>query len=868
MTTLLLDAPAVAGRTGTEPGAEPARTFPVASPSASARRAPRRRLALATGLLMALPMLAHAASVTYNPTGLQSNQGIPLYIVLAPEGQTASAFLSSAEGTRWKTVANTEMARVVVMDGGSVTTWDATTDVSSLNTLYGNSTSGIEGASRYMAAYGTAGTTLAAYAAQYPNNIAGAAFINATSSASLTSLTKPQRPLAVLTVNSSDTGIDSFVTHVRTENARGGTEGSDTTDANDLRYYRTGSSAWNRDFSTSHFVRRMSNVATTTDMASLVHANLFTKVSRWKTVQGNYTLRARVRAGSTGFFKITETVSGSSRDAYVYVPASVRANPGVATPVVMLFHGVTANGNYFLDQTEFNRVADEFGFIVYSPTASGFSWDAGNEARYRTLISNFGTNGITAGGTKYTVDTRRVYMHGFSNGSYFVSDFASANGDVLAAAGSWAYTSVTSVSGQAIPYWYGVGSLDGGDCPNSFVNAMRTKLSATSTSSISYAALDSANRVATTVYTNATSKLEARCSIAASVEHGNLNEHSRNLWKDFFARYRRKADGTGVELIPTAGGNEAPTANFTAVTNGLTATFTDTSTDSDGSIASRVWNFGDGTTSTMANPTKTYAVANTYNVTLTVTDNGGLTGAKTTPVTVTSGSTPTCGGSVLCNGVAVTGLSGAQGAELRYTLQVPAGATNLRFVTSGGSGDADLYIKFGSAPTSATGGFDLKSDGNTNSETINVAVANAGTYHVLVRGYNAFTGLGLTGSYTAGTGGGSVQTYTNNVAQELPVLSTITSDIPVTGRSGNAPSNATLSVDISHTYRGDVVIDLIGPSGTVYPVKASSNDSADNVNQSFQLNLSSETLNGTWRLRVKDVYQEDFGRLNNWSLTF
>jgi PKD repeat protein len=746
MTTLFLDAPAVAGRAGTEPGAVPARTFPVASPSVSARRAPRRRLALATGLLMALPMLAHAASASYTGTSVQSGQGVPLYIVLAPEGQTASAFLSSTEGSRWKAVANAEAAKVVVMDGG--TTWDTSTDVSSLSSLYSSATqNGIEGASRYMAAYGTAGTTLAAYAAQNPNNIAGVAFINATSSASLTGLTKPQRPLAVLTVNSTGTGIDNFVTHVRTENARGGTEGSDTTDANDLRYYRTGSSAWNRDFSTSHFVRRMSNVATTTDMASLVHANLFTKVSRWKTVQGNYTLRARVRAGSTGFFKITETVSGSSRDAYVYVPASVRANPGVATPVVMLFHGITANGNYFLDQTEFNRVADEFGFIVYSPTASGFSWASSNESRYRTLISNFGTNGITAGGTKYTVDTRRVYMHGFSNGSYFVSDFASANGDVLAAAGSWAYTDATSVSGQAIPYWYGVGSLDGGDCPNSFVNAMRTKLNATSTSSISYAALDSANRIATTVYTNATSKLEARCSIAASVEHGNLNEHSRNLWKDFFARYRRKADGTGVELIPTSGGNVAPVANFTTATSGLTATFTDTSSD-DGSIVSRVWEFGDGTTSAMTNPTKTYAAANTYSVKLTVTDNGGLTGSKTTPVTVSSGSTPTCGGSVLCNGVAVSVPDRSSGFSSAYTFVVPAGKTSVTFDLSGGTGDADLYVNLGSALTTPattptktatrcipwTGG---------NIETCTFTAPTAGTYYVTVNAYDPFTGVSL-----------------------------------------------------------------------------------------------------------------------------
>ena len=749
MTILLPDAPAVAGRTGTASDAMPARRSSSASPSASTSHAPRRSLALAAGLLLALPMLANAASVTYTGTSVQSGQGVPLYIVLAPEGQTASGFLASTEGSRWKTVADTEAAKVVVMDGG--TTWDAGSDVSALATLYTNSTSsGIEGASRYMAAYGTAGTTLAAYAAQYPNNIAGAAFINATSSASLTSLTKPQRPLAVLTVNSTGTGIDNFVTHVRTENARGGSEGSDTSDANDLRYYRTGSSAWNRDFSTSHFVRRISNVASTTDMASLVHANLFTKVSRWKTVQGNYTLRARVRAGSTGFFRITETVGSSSRDAYVYVPASVRANPGVATPVVMLFHGVTANGNYFLDQTEFNRVADEFGFIVYAPTASGFDWytSSSNFSRYRTLIGNFGADGITAGGTRYTVDTRRVYMHGFSNGSYFVSDFASANGDVLAAAGSWAYTSATSVSGQAIPYWYGVGSLDGGDCPNSFVNAMRTKLGTTSTSSISYAALDSANRVATTVYTNPTSKLEARCSIAASVEHGNLNEHSRNLWKDFFARYRRKADGTGVELIPTAGGNAAPVANFTTVTSGLTATFTDTSTDSDGSIASRVWEFGDGTTSAMANPTKTYAAANTYSVKLTVTDNGGLTGSRTTPVTVSSGSGPTCGGSVLCNGVAVSVPDRTSGFSSAYTFVVPAGRTSVTFNLSGGTGDADLYVNLGSALTApATTATNTSTrcipwiGGNVETCTFNAPTA--GTYYVTVNAYEPFTGVSL-----------------------------------------------------------------------------------------------------------------------------
>ena len=109
---------------------------------------------------------------------------------------------------------------------------------------------------------------------------------------------------------------------------------------------------------------------------------------------------------------------------------------------------------------------------------------------------------------------------------------------------------------------------------------------------------------------------------------------------------------------------------------------------------------------------------------------------------------PPTGGGVLSNGVAKTGQSGAAGASLTYTMVVPAGATGLKFVTSGGTGDADLYAKFGSAPTTTSN--DCKSETGTNAETCTIATAKAGTYYVLVKGYSAFSGLSITGSYTAG----------------------------------------------------------------------------------------------------------------------
>ena len=85
------------------------------------------------------------------------------------------------------------------------------------------------------------------------------------------------------------------------------------------------------------------------------------------------------------------------------------------------------------------------------------------------------------------------------------------------------------------------------------------------------------------------------------------------------------------------GGNQAPTAAFTHSCTNLACTFTDGSTDADGTVTSRSWTFGDGQTSTATNPSVTYASAGTYPVSLTVTDNGGVTNTTTQNVTVTTG---------------------------------------------------------------------------------------------------------------------------------------------------------------------------------------------------------------------------------------
>lgn len=116
------------------------------------------------------------------------------------------------------------------------------------------------------------------------------------------------------------------------------------------------------------------------------------------------------------------------------------------------------------------------------------------------------------------------------------------------------------------------------------------------------------------------------------------------------------------------------------------------------------------------------------------------------------------GATALTNGTSVTGLSGAQGSEQVFTLDVPAGATDLSFNLTGGSGDADLYVTFGSEPT--TSSYECRSWNSGNTEACSFTSPQAGTYYVKVHAYSAFSGASLTGSFTAPSNGGGSGSFT------------------------------------------------------------------------------------------------------------
>ncbi|MFN4290388.1 MAG: S8 family serine peptidase [Permianibacter sp.] len=226
---------------------------------------------------------------------------------------------------------------------------------------------------------------------------------------------------------------------------------------------------------------------------------------------------------------------------------------------------------------------------------------------------------------------------------------------------------------------------------------------------------------------------------------------------------------------------------------------------------------------------------------------------------------PPPGGDTLSDGVPVTGLGLSSGATRTWTMSVPSGASNLSFNISGGTGDADLYVRFGSAPTTST--YDCRPYLNGNNETCSFAAPQAGTYYVMLRAYSSFSGVSLVGNYDVGGGGGGGSfENTNDYAIPDNNATGISSPINVTG-SGTS-GTVSVNVNIVHPYIGDLIVDLVHPDGTVYNLHNRSGGSADNINQTYSVNVGSKARAGTWNLRVRDRASIDTGYINSWKITF
>lgn len=136
--------------------------------------------------------------------------------------------------------------------------------------------------------------------------------------------------------------------------------------------------------------------------------------------------------------------------------------------------------------------------------------------------------------------------------------------------------------------------------------------------------------------------------------------------------------------------------------------------------------------------------------------------ASNTPGTPSTGSlTTNCGGTggvsdnQLGNGQAKTNLTASTGQTLKYLADLPANATQVTVTMSGGSGDADLYVRQGSEPTSSE--YDCAPYMSGNNEQCPISNPVAGRYYINLQSYAAFSGVSLVLNYTVNTdtGGGT-----------------------------------------------------------------------------------------------------------------
>ncbi|WP_434930614.1 endonuclease [Shewanella sp. HL-SH5] len=121
-------------------------------------------------------------------------------------------------------------------------------------------------------------------------------------------------------------------------------------------------------------------------------------------------------------------------------------------------------------------------------------------------------------------------------------------------------------------------------------------------------------------------------------------------------------------------------------------------------------------------------------------------------LTTSCGTPPAPTENLLENGQAKTSLSASTGQTLKFVADIPAGATGLSFKMSGGSGDADLYVRQGSEPTASV--FDCRPYLTGNNEECPIATAVAGRYFVNITAYQGFSATSLVANYTPATSGG------------------------------------------------------------------------------------------------------------------
>ena len=188
----------------------------------------------------------------------------------------------------------------------------------------------------------------------------------------------------------------------------------------------------------------------------------------------------------------------------------------------------------------------------------------------------------------------------------------------------------------------------------------------------------------------------------------------------------------------------------------------------------------------------------------------------------------------LSNGVALSVSDSAVGNNKYFYIDVPAGQSSLVVQLSGGSGDADMYVRFGSKPTSST--YNCRPYLNGNNETCTHNAPAAGRWWIMLNAYSAYSGASLKATYTAAAG---CTTYTGSLSS---------------GASAYQPNGSYYQSTVSGSHTGA----LTGPSGTdfdLYLQKWNGSSWASVASGTTSSNVENVSYSGTagyyrWRVHA------------------
>jgi subtilisin-like proprotein convertase family protein len=302
-------------------------------------------------------------------------------------------------------------------------------------------------------------------------------------------------------------------------------------------------------------------------------------------------------------------------------------------------------------------------------------------------------------------------------------------------------------------------------------------------------------------------------------------------------KFENNYDG-GVIEISTNGGSSFADLGSKITTGGYTGTI---STSYSSPIAGRsAWTGGSLGTMTQVVADLSSYVGNKVIVRFRLASDTsvGSTGWYVDDVAITSGGTTVPAPTIDSFSANPTSITAGDSATLTWTT---TNATSCKINGSSVSVDGSMTV---SPTTTTTYTLEAIGDGGTVTSDVTVTVT---------------------------ASGGSVDTKTFNAAdvpKSIPDNNStgVTSTLTLT--DGYSIQSLSLSVNISHTYKGDLVVSLISPSGTEAVVSNREGGSADNIVATFDLtNFNGQDAVGDWKLKVVDLASQDTGTINSWSLT-